>query len=567
MQYKEYRCYLASYSLWPYELELAKAELEQIGKACRFQGPQVTVTADESAEFRKKLRRLAFFRSFEVIDNEKGMEEPTDQFLLEHSASQARSGNGQQQVLLEGLVPSGGLIRRKESNYATHGLHPYKGKFYPQLVRALVNLGDIEPPATILDPFMGSGTAVLESKLMGFDAIGVDLNPLAYLIANAKLTALDLDSHLIERLAAELWSKLSESAERWGLRHYPLKDGDAEPEGDPRFDATTLVERSCRLNQLDELAKWFPPAVLHKYAFLLSNIDNLSDDVFRQFCLVCLSSTVRACSQQDPRDLRVRRRKESITDAPVLSLFTSKLRFETAKLKSFCDLRDQRQWILGRHDCFVGDARNLARLGDHRLVDPEQVDMVITSPPYATALPYIDTDRLSLLLLGLGNTRKIRQLDRSLVGSREFTLTEYKRLIDQLIYDKARGDLPPNLLEFLRDLHYKNQPSCVGFRRRNLPALLYRYFMDMREALKEIYRVLRPNGQCYLVIGDNHTTLGTGEKVRIQTGRYLGEIAQALGFEMQEAIPITVTVEDRVHVKNAIRENLVLRFRRPPVSL
>ena len=567
MQSNRYRCYLASYNLWPYELELAEAELQDIAKECIFQGSQVVVMTDESDRVRQKLRRLAFLRSFEALDNnDKGTEEATDQFLLEHSASHIRTRNGQQQVLIEGLVPSGGLIKRKESNYATHGLHPYKGKFYPQLVRALINLGNIDPPATILDPFMGSGTAVLESRLMGYDAIGVDLNPLAYVIAHAKLSALDLDGQLMEYLTAELWNRLSLSAHEWGLDLCPIADRNAEPEGDPHFNASVLVDRSRGLIELNELARWFPPAVLHKYAFLLSNIDTISDEVFRQFCLVCLSSTVRTCSQQDPRDLRIRRRKNIIMDAPVLSMFASKLRFETAKLKAFCDLRDQKRWVLGNHVCFVGDARNLAKLEDHRLVEPEQVDMVITSPPYATALPYIDTDRLSLLLLGLGNTRKIRRLDRSLVGSREFTFSEYKSLIDQLMCDdgQKRG-LPSELIEFLRYLHRENQPLGVGFRRRNLPALLYRYFLDMREALKEIYRVLRPKGQCYLVIGDNRTTLGTGQSIRIQTGHYLEGTARGLGFEIEEAIPITVTVEDRVHVKNAIKENLVLRFRKPRV--
>lgn len=566
MQSRQYRCHLASYNLWPYELKLAKAEIEGIAKVCTFKDSQVVVKGDKSDCIQQKLRRLAFFRNFEAFNNsDKGVEEPTDQFLLEHSASHARSKNGQQQVLVDSLVSSGGLIRRKESNYATHGLHPYKGKFYPQLVRALINLGNIDPPATILDPFMGSGTAILESRLMGYDAIGVDLNPLAYVIAHAKLSALDLDGQLTKYLTDELWNRLSASAIKWGLHPCPIMSSDAEPEGAPQFDASMLIDRLHGLIELNELSRWFPPAVLHKYAFLLSNIDTLSNKIFRQFCLICLSSTVRTCSQQDPRDLRIRRRKNPIMDAPVISMFTSKVRFETAKLKAFCDLRDQKCWILGKHACFVGDARNLTELGDRRLVESDQVDMVITSPPYATALPYIDTDRLSLLLLGLGNTRGIRRLDRSLVGSREFTFTEYKSLTRELMRDDMQKGLPSELIEFLRYLHFENQLLDVGFRRRNLPALLYRYFADMRQALKEIYRVLRPNGQCHLIIGDNRTTLGTGKSIRIQTGRYLEAIARELGFDIQDAIPITVTVEDTVHVKNAITENLVLRFKKPQV--
>jgi site-specific DNA-methyltransferase (cytosine-N4-specific) len=69
-----------------------------------------------------------------------------------------------------------------------HGIHPYPAKFIPQIPRALIELfhpGDASP---VLDPFCGSGTTLAEAFLLGVNSIGVDLHPLATLIAKVKTT-------------------------------------------------------------------------------------------------------------------------------------------------------------------------------------------------------------------------------------------------------------------------------------------------------------------------------------------------------------------------------------------
>ena len=77
-------------------------------------------------------------------------------------------------------------------NYLTHGLHSYKGKFFPQIVRSLLNVVRVGDAAVIVDPFVGSGTTTLEATVMGFAGHGIDRNPLAALIARTKRSALSL---------------------------------------------------------------------------------------------------------------------------------------------------------------------------------------------------------------------------------------------------------------------------------------------------------------------------------------------------------------------------------------
>ncbi|MFQ6126697.1 MAG: DNA methyltransferase [Candidatus Heimdallarchaeota archaeon] len=70
--------------------------------------------------------------------------------------------------------------------YAFHNLYPYKGKFYPRIVRTLINAFRLNPGALILDPFNGSGTTTHEATLMGIDSVGVDVTPMGVLLAELK---------------------------------------------------------------------------------------------------------------------------------------------------------------------------------------------------------------------------------------------------------------------------------------------------------------------------------------------------------------------------------------------
>jgi DNA modification methylase len=77
-------------------------------------------------------------------------------------------------------------ITKSINQYLTHWFYPYKGKFHPQMIRALINYLQVQPGETILDPFIGSGTTALEAQLLGIDCIGMDISEVCYLISNAK---------------------------------------------------------------------------------------------------------------------------------------------------------------------------------------------------------------------------------------------------------------------------------------------------------------------------------------------------------------------------------------------
>ncbi|RLE79482.1 MAG: hypothetical protein DRJ51_07695 [Thermoprotei archaeon] len=100
-----------------------------------------------------------------------------------------------------------------DTQYLTHGLHPYPARMIPQIARRLIERYS-ERKDVILDPFCGSGGVLVESMLLGRNSIGIDINPLALIIAKAKTTPLEPSE--LERLWLELREAIEEDVR--GLR-------------------------------------------------------------------------------------------------------------------------------------------------------------------------------------------------------------------------------------------------------------------------------------------------------------------------------------------------------------
>ena len=81
----------------------------------------------------------------------------------------------------------------KGSGYLTHGFDFYRGSFHGQMIRGLINFCNLKKDSLILDPFCGSGTTLVESSLLGFNSIGIDINPIACLNSKIKNDLLDCD--------------------------------------------------------------------------------------------------------------------------------------------------------------------------------------------------------------------------------------------------------------------------------------------------------------------------------------------------------------------------------------
>jgi len=135
-----------------YELQLAKLELKALG-----------------AEF----NMLESLREFDLI---KPTQDVIDLILKRSSYFRSLYGiyTDYYKILKKNRT-------RSVNQYLTHWIYPYKGKFHPQLVRALLSIIGLAPGEVVLDPFSGSGTSAVEAQLLGIDFLGVDISPLCVL--------------------------------------------------------------------------------------------------------------------------------------------------------------------------------------------------------------------------------------------------------------------------------------------------------------------------------------------------------------------------------------------------
>jgi len=144
-----------------YEIALARLELHSFN-------PDLKVTNDfrefelkDDGSFETLKRRLAYFKTING--------DYSDYYYLQ-KYNQTKSVN----------------------QYLTHWIYPYKGKFHPQMIRALMNIMKIQNGETLFDPFVGSGTAVLEAQILGINAVGLDISPLCVLISKVKTESVDV---------------------------------------------------------------------------------------------------------------------------------------------------------------------------------------------------------------------------------------------------------------------------------------------------------------------------------------------------------------------------------------
>jgi len=292
----------------------------------------------------------------------------------------------------------------------------------------------------------------------------------------------------------------------------------------------------------------------------MKSIRSLSDGIVLDFLEVVLSSIIRQVSQQDPNDLRIRRRKEPIEDADVIKLFVDALEVQYKRIEKFWSVRGYAPVKFFPSKAIEGDTR-LPQTFEALGISKEKIDFVLTSPPYATALPYIDTDRLSLLVfLGLDSSDR-RPVEQNLIGSREINNGKKKILESQIL--ESNINLPHSLINYLQDIHARVSSSNAGFRRKNMPALLLRFFQDMSAVIKNSHSSLKPHGQAMIVIGDNRMRFSDDEEFeRIATTDFVEQISHYNGFETVERLDISVTTENFHHIKNAITENVVLWLRK-----
>ena len=516
----------------PFERVLALAELRTLAKTDpqpldEQPGNPIQFTVPPGVKLTSLTRHLAYWEMIEADHAHL-----TTQVLRERTVNVVRNGVAPEEI--PQLLKAGeiGLPNRRCLRYGTHGIHEYRGKFFPQLVRSLINIAAVPARGIVADPMCGSGTTCVEAVLGGYRAIGLDMNPLSVLMARVKCALLSVDPDVLTGAYEHLRAQLIRPA---GKRAARLTYFASLPERDQEYLSAWFSEQV--LQDLDDIAR----AIQH------------TDIPVREFFWICLSNILRSVSWQKDDDLRVR--KEARLDAEIdpIREFLEEMGRSVRVVLAF--LHHNKGNSLGSYGIDEGDARHLTTPWSKCR---GKIDAIITSPPYATALPYLDTDRLSLCYLGLLSRPSHRKRDHDMIGNRE--ISERQRVMYWKLFESQRKMLPESVSELIQKVDTLNAGTEVGFRRRNLPALLTKYFTDMQQVFEGIKHVLRPGCPAYVVIGNNHTIAG-GERVEIETARLLTGIASELGLKVEGRIPMEMLVSRDIFRNNAVASEEILCFR------
>ncbi len=277
-----------------------------------------------------------------------------------------------------------GLAERERTKHV-HRLHPYLGKFIPQLVEWFL-ARYFQPDALILDPFMGSGTTLIQANEMNMHAMGIDVSAFNCLVARVKTDSYQVDQARQEILDAE--KHVSRFSQRLTspIPELPLfEESDFE-----LFKQGLLAEANS-----EYLRTWFAPKTLLEMLYYRRLIEH-GDYVYKDLLRVLLSRAVRSCRLIPHDDLATPKhplpvgvkywcRKHGRMCIPIDNCITKIHAYseDTARrIKEFNSLRSAKTTTI-----IQGDARTIDL---SEALEDRKIDGIFTSPPYVGQIDYHD---------------------------------------------------------------------------------------------------------------------------------------------------------------------------------
>jgi len=154
-----------------YELHLARLELGAFAPRARISDDFRAFTVEDDGAIENILKRAAYIGGVGAVDGIDGV------------------GDGDNRIESDYAKLTRHNLTRAFNQYITHWFYPYKGKYHPQMIRALANIIGLKAGDALLDPFIGSGTTAVEGALLNLRVTGFDISPLCVLIGKVKTNA------------------------------------------------------------------------------------------------------------------------------------------------------------------------------------------------------------------------------------------------------------------------------------------------------------------------------------------------------------------------------------------
>ncbi|MFA5009981.1 MAG: DNA methyltransferase [Patescibacteria group bacterium] len=359
-------------------------------------------------------------------------------------------------------------FRGAKTKSYTHGLHSYPAMFIPQVARRLVQSYS-RPGDKICDIFCGSGTTLVESIVLGRDAIGIDLNPLAVFLAKVKTTP--INPSLLTKAYFHIVEKY----------HQPDIVGITIPE-------------------FPNLNFWFNETTIAQLAKLKYVIRKTTSGDTRDFFMATFSEVVRLVSNTKNGEFKlVRMSSEKLRDwnPNVLNMFRKKAENNIAGMSDFFHEvpSDHRATII------IGDSSQ-----DNK-IPKNSIDLILTSPPYGdsrTTVAYGQFSRLSSQWIDLFEDP-----------------SEASKVDNQLLGGNKIGDLSHNL----QSVHLIAALETIAQQDISRAKEVLSFFIGLNRCVEQAHSILKPNRHMCVVIGNRLV-----KQVRIPTDIIIAELGNEIGF-------------------------------------
>lgn len=386
-----------------------------------------------------------------------------------------------------------------------HDWYRFVLSFPPHLVSEYITRFGLTEKDTVLDPFCGTGTTLVECKKNGIPSIGIEANPMAHLASSVKVEWGIDPEEMSESARLIARSTLSRFREE-GIEDR-LEPAAAHQGADIPTELRTLDPEATELLLTGSIS----PLPLHKTLTLLDFMNRHQEEECYQHLRVALAGELIGSigNLAFGPEVGVVAPKP---DAAVVPAWLERVDTMVEDLQHLRKLKEVPSMV------HRGDARQLPR---H--LKPASVNAVITSPPYPNEKDYTRTTRLESVLLGLIRTKaELRALKHNLVRSN--TRSVYRTDDDDhWVSDNAEVQRIAEEIEARRIALGKTS----GFERQ-YARVTRLYFGGMTRHLADLRTILRPGARLAYVVGDQASYL----RVMIRTGTILGDIAQQLGYEL-----------------------------------
>jgi DNA modification methylase len=394
------------------------------------------------------------------------------------------------------------ILRRNTSTPHVHGLHTYKAKFFPRFVRSLIvseTALENRNNQIILDPFLGSGTTVVEASLLGFQSIGIDIDKLSCLISESKINLLNNSFEAVQKSAIQFYSNGNKPNGEYIFPSWISR----------KFERHNILDE--KRNYETEISNWL--AKLHhvtenKALFQIA----VSDALTRKFNIRMMGTGVGRFAleiqKSEISSIIEKNLKYILKSAKIIEVLSRIYRIEIVKPQILNDSAIKQP------------------------IETETVDFIITSPPYLPASSgredYLIGKSISLTALNLMNETAIQNAEKKSVGS-------MKNLTG------ARNGLPDSVYQ-LHDWLKKDELRNI----KAQPTLVY--YQDLKKSLKECFRVLKKGGKAIFIIGKETVfySYKTREILfRVACDEIFKQIANLIGFHIVETVDIELDKKNK----------------------